>query len=231
MINFIQPVVWISLFLYLRESNIMVPLYYDTIRYTDYLISGIIVWRTITFIMSRIQKSIHSDRYIIRTVLFSPKGEGILFWSSIFSTVITAALIALVVLVAGIIVYGFSINMNNIILVLFIITLIIITHIGIAFILLSISFRFRDTRNFSFILTTVLGLISGVFFPPALFPYPINYLSYILPLTQGLDLLHTSALTSNNLNIQLLIIMGAEGSILFGVGRVLFRKQIRQFSQ
>jgi hypothetical protein len=44
----LQPILWLSIFLYLREEHIILNLYNNQIRYIDFLVLGIFVWRTVS---------------------------------------------------------------------------------------------------------------------------------------------------------------------------------------
>ena len=54
----LQPILWLSIFLYLREEHVILNLYNNQIRYIDFLVLGIFVWRTVSFILGKFQSSI-----------------------------------------------------------------------------------------------------------------------------------------------------------------------------
>lgn len=51
----LQPILWLSIFLYLREEQITLNIYDNQIRYIDFLVLGIFVWRTVSFILGKSQ--------------------------------------------------------------------------------------------------------------------------------------------------------------------------------
>jgi len=227
---FIQPLLWLTIFIFLRQTKIIIDMELGPVKYVDFLVIGIFTWRMVTFMIGYFPKSVQDERPVIRALLLAPSGESIIFWSSIFSTAFIAILIGIVIMLAGAIIYNVSIFLNNILIVLFVLLLIIIVHLGFAIIFFSFSIYIKDAKSIGFILTTIFGLFSGVFFPPQFFPVPMNQIAFILPMTQGITLLRDLTLYPNAmLNWNLLYALVVEAIIFFSYGRLLYKKKLRNF--
>ena len=219
----LQPILWLSIFLYLREEHIILNLYNHQIRYIDFLVLGIFVWRTVSFILGKFPSSIKEDASAIRSIIISPGGEKILIWSSIIATFSIAMIIGSCILLAAVLLYGFSIFLNHIIIAFLVFLLIIIIHFEIASIIVISHIHIKDMKSIGFITTTIFGLSAGVFFPVELFPPPFDNLAYVLPLTQGLTLMRELLLFPNLLpNMNLLFALLSETIILFISAIILY---------
>jgi len=221
----LQPILWLSIFLYLREEHIIINLYNNQIRYIDFLVLGILVWRTVSFILGKFPSSIKEDASAIRSIIISPGGEKILIWSSIIATFSIAMIIGSCILLAAVLLYDFSIFLNHIIIAFLVFLLIIIIHFEIASIIVISHIHIKDMKSIGFITTTIFGLSAGVFFPVELFPPPFDNLAYVLPLTQGLTLMRELLLFPNLLpNMNLLFALLSETIILFISAIILYKK-------
>jgi ABC-type polysaccharide/polyol phosphate export permease len=226
----LQPILWLSIFLYLREEHIIINLYNNQIRYIDFLVLGIFVWRTVSFILGKFPSSIKEDASAIRSIIISPGGEKILIWSSIIATFSIAMIIGSCILLAAVLLYDFSIFLNHIIIAFLIFLLIIIIHFEIASIIVISHIHIKDMKSIGFITTTIFGLSAGVFFPVELFPPPFDNLAYVLPLTQGLTLMRELLLFPNLLpNMNLLFALLSETIILFISAIILYKKNFQSY--
>ncbi|HET8794238.1 MAG TPA: hypothetical protein VFM31_10610, partial [Nitrososphaeraceae archaeon] len=161
----LQPILWLSIFIYLREEQIILNIYNSQIRYIDFLVLGIFVWRIVSFILGKFPSSIKEDSSAIRSIITSPGGEKILIWSSIISTFSIALIIGTSILITAVLLYNFSIFHNQIMIASLVFLLIIIIHFEIATIIVISRIHIRDMKSIGFITTTIFGLSSGVFFP------------------------------------------------------------------
>lgn len=226
----LQPILWLSIFLYLREEHIIINLYNNQIRYIDFLVLGIFVWRTVSFILGKFPSSIKEDASAIRSIIISPGGEKILIWSSIIATCSIAMIIGSCILLAAVLLYDFSIFLNHIIIAFLVFLLIIIIHFEIASIIVISHIHIKDMKSIGFITTTIFGLSAGVFFPVELFPPPFDNLAYVLPLTQGLTLMRELLLFPNLLpNMNLLFALLSETIILFISAIILYKKNFQSY--
>lgn len=226
----LQPILWLSIFLYLREEHIILNLYNNQIRYIDFLVLGIFVWRTVSFILGKFPSSIKEDASAIRSIIISPGGEKILIWSSIIATFSIAMIIGSSILLAAVLLYDFSIFLNHIIIAFLVFLLIIIIHFEIASIIVISHIHIKDMKSIGFITTTIFGLSAGVFFPVELFPPPFDNLAYVLPLTQGLTLMRELLLFPNLLpNMNLLFMLLSETIILFISAMILYKKNFKSY--
>jgi len=226
----LQPILWLSIFLYLREEHIIINLYNNQIRYIDFLVLGIFVWRTVSFILGKFPSSIKEDASAIRSIIISPGGEKILIWSSIIATFSIAMIIGSCILLAAFLLYDFSIFLNHIIIAFLVFLLIIIIHFEIASIIVISHIHIKDMKSIGFITTTIFGLSAGVFFPVELFPPPFDNLAYVLPLTQGLTLMRELLLFPNLLpNMNLLFALLSETIILFISAIILYKKNFQSY--
>ena len=226
----LQPILWLSIFLYLREEHIILNLYNYQIRYIDFLVLGIFVWRTVSFILGKFPSSIKEDASAIRSIIISPGGEKILIWSSIIATFSIAMIIGSCILLAAVLLYDFSIFLNHIIIAFLVFLLIIIIHFEIASIIVISNIHIKDMKSIGFITTTIFGLSAGVFFPVELFPPPFDNVAYVLPLTQGLTLMRELLLFPNLLpNMNLLFMLLSETIILFISAIILYKKNFQSY--
>ena len=90
----LQPILWLSIFLYLREEHIVLKSIHNQIRYIDFLVLGIFVWRTVSFIFGKIPK-FNKRRCICNTQHnnITRRRKKILIWSSIIATFSIAMII------------------------------------------------------------------------------------------------------------------------------------------
>ena len=221
----LQPILWLSIFIYLREEQIILNIYNNQIRYIDFLVLGIFVWRIVSFILGKFPSSIKEDSSAIRSIITSPGGEKILIWSSIISTFSIAIIIGASILITAVLLYNFSIFFNQIIVASLVFLLIIIIHFEIASIIVISRIHIRDMKSIGFITTTIFGLSSGVFFPVEFFPPPVDNIAYILPLTQGLTIMRELLLFPNLLpNINLMIALITETIVFFILAIFLYKR-------
>jgi len=224
----LQPILWLSIFIYLREEQIIVNTYNNQIRYIDFLVLGIFVWRIVSYILGKFPNSIKEDSSAIRSIITSPGGENVLIWSSIISTFSIAMIIGISILITAVLLYNFSIFLNQIMIASVVFLLIIIIHFEIACIIVISRIPLRDMKSIGFITTTILGLSSGVFFPVEYFPPPLDNIAYILPLTQGLTIMRELLLFPNLLpNIHLLTALIIETIVFFILSIFLYKKNFK----
>ena len=100
-----------------------------------------------------------------------------------------------------------------------------------AIVILSFSFQIKDAASTGFILTTILGLLSGVFFPVDLIPFPMSDIVYVLPLTQSLTVIRELTLVPDiTPNWPLIYILTAEALAFLTTGLILYKRNIRYMS-
>jgi ABC-type polysaccharide/polyol phosphate export permease len=226
----LQPLLWLIIFLYLREEQITLNLYNNQIRYIDFLVLGIFLWRIVSFILGKFPSSIKEDASAIRSIITSPGGEKILIWSSLVATFSIAMIIGACILLSAVLLYEFSIFFNQIIIAFLVFLLVIIIHFEIASIIVISHIHIKDMKSIGFITTTIFGLSAGVFFPVELFPSPFDNIAYVLPLTQGLTIMREMLLFPNLLpNLNLLILLLSEAFILFISAIVLYKKNFKSY--
>jgi ABC-2 type transport system permease protein len=148
----------------------------------------------------------------------------ILVGSSLYSMTFTSVRTIFHLLLA-IIVFGMQLGDINWLggLIVFLLTAMCFLSIGI----LSASFImvYKMGNPFGWLFGSVSGLLGGVFFPIAVLPPWIKWISYILPITYSLEGMRQSLLTSARLseilpNIAALAVFGI---LLFPVSLVIFR--------
>ena len=224
----LQPILWLSIFLYLREEQITLNIYNNQIRYIDFLVLGIFVWRTVSFILGKLPSSIKEDASAIRSIISSPGGEKILIWSSLVATFFIAMIIGVSILLTAVLLYDFSVFLNQIMIASLVFLLIIIIHFEIASIIVISHIHIKDMKSIGFITTTIFGLSAGVFFPVELFPSPFDNFAYVLPLTQGLTIMREMLLFPNLLpNMNLLSMLLFETIMLFIAAIILYKKNFK----
>ena len=142
----IQPILWLSIFLYLREEQITLSIYNNQIRYIDFLVLGIFLWRIVSFILGKFPSVIKEDVSAIRSIITSPGGEKILIWSSFVATFFIAMIIGTAILLTAVLLYDFSIFFNQIIIASLVFFLIIIIHFEIASIIVISHIHIKDIK-------------------------------------------------------------------------------------
>jgi ABC-type polysaccharide/polyol phosphate export permease len=226
----LQPILWLVIFLYLREEQITLNIYNNQIRYIDFLVLGIFLWRIVSFILGKFPSSIKEDASAIRSIITSPGGEKILIWSSLVATFSIAMIIGACILLSAVLLYDFSIFFNQIIIAFLVFLLVIIIHFEIASIIVISHIHIKDMKSIGFITTTIFGLSAGVFFPVELFPSPFDNIAYVLPLTQGLTIMREMLLFPDLLpNINLLVMLLSEALILFISAIILYKKNFKSY--
>jgi ABC-type polysaccharide/polyol phosphate export permease len=226
----LQPILWLVIFLYLREEQITLTIYNNQIRYIDFLVLGIFLWRIVSFILGKFPSSIKEDASAIRSIITSPGGEKILIWSSLVATFSIAMIIGACILLSAVLLYDFSIFFNQIIIAFLVFLLVIIIHFEIASIIVISHIHIKDMKSIGFITTTIFGLSAGVFFPVELFPSPFDNIAYVLPLTQGLTIMREMLLFPHLLpNLNLLIMLLSEALILFISAIILYKKNFKSY--
>ncbi len=226
----LQPVLWLIIFLYLREEHITITLYNHQIRYIEFLVLGIFLWRIVSFILGKFPSSIKEDAPAIRSIITSPGGESVLIWSSIVATFSIAMIIGACILLTAVLLYDFSVFLNQIFIAFLVFLLIIVVHFEIAIIILISHIHIKDMKSIGFITTTIFGLSSGVFFPVEFFPSPFDHFVYVLPLTQGLTILRELLLFPNFLpNLNLSVMLVSEAVILFTLIIFLYKKKFKSY--
>jgi ABC-type polysaccharide/polyol phosphate export permease len=224
---FLTPLIWLVLFLFLRGDKVTVSLPYGLIPYTAFIVLGIAVWRMVGFLFNKTTRFSQINRDTIKPILSLNYGKKTLFWSLITTNLISVLLLGLFVVSVGMLLYGFTIYLNNLPLAIIVLFLTLFSNLGIALILLSFSFDYRWIKDFSYILVTVFVLTSGVFFPAEYFPFPLNLVAFAFPLTQGVSLLHSLLLFENApFSVPIFITLLIETIVLFFLGKFLFFRKV-----
>jgi ABC-type polysaccharide/polyol phosphate export permease len=217
-----------SIFLFLRDEDISMEIGNSEIRYVDFLVLGIFVWRTSSFILGRLPTMIKEDAQAIRSIMSSQGGGKVLLWSCIATTFSIAMLVGASIILTAILLYNFSVFSNYTIYALIAFLLIIIVHFEIAIILFFSRIQKKNLKNIGFIATTIFGLFSGVFFPVESFPFPLDNIAYALPLTQGLSILRELLLYPNPMpDWHLSVMLSLETAFLFIITVILYKKSFK----
>ena len=224
---FLTPLIWLVLFLFLRGGKVTVSLPSGIVSYTSFIVLGIAVWRMVGFLFNKITRFSQINRDTIKPILSLSYGKKTLFWSLVVTNLITVLFLGLFIVSVGMLIYGFTFQLNNLPLSLLILVLTLFSNLGIALILLSFSFDYRWINDLSYIIVTIFVLTSGVFFPAEYFPSPLNLIAFIFPLTQGVSLLHALLLFENApFSVPIFIALLAETILLFFLGKFLFFRKV-----
>ena len=230
LIFFITPLLWLVVFLFIRQHHLKVILDNGTVRYIDFLVLGVMGWRTVSEIMSSISKSVSSERSALKALLTAPNGKNILFKATLISSTVISLIVGLFIVLVGIMIYDFSIYYNNFLLGAIVFLLLMIIHIGIGFLFVGLAAIKEGFYSLRYLLTALFAMMSGVFFPVNLYPEPLNHWAMILPFTQGMKLLHDLFLFENApLATNLLIILTIEAIVFFVLGYYMFKKNVMKY--
>jgi ABC-2 type transport system permease protein len=162
----------------------------ESIGYFQYLVPGII-GMTLLFTAAYAGMSVIMDKQFgfLKEVMVTPASRVSIVLGMIFGSATTSILQALVILMMSVLL-GFRLPFIYGILASFVIMLLIsMIFINIGLILSSI---LKDFHGFSTIINFIafpLFLLSGALFPVSNLPAPIRVLSYLDPLTYGVDAL------------------------------------------
>jgi ABC-type polysaccharide/polyol phosphate export permease len=223
----LQPILWLSIFLFLRESNTFLEIGNNDVRYVDFLVLGIFLWRIVSSIIGRFSSIVKEDMRTMRSVMITNGGKKVLMWSGITATLMLALIVGGIIILYSIFIYDFEILPNFLPYALLVFMLMIIIHFEIAIIVFILNIQKKSLNNLGFILTTLFALLSGVFFPVDLYPYPLNDISYAFPLTQSLSLMRELLLYQDvSINWNMLLLITLESIFLFILSFVLYKKKL-----
>ncbi len=157
------------------------------INYFNFLFSGILFSRTIHYTLVSLNETIRQEQYwgtIERLILF-PQDELITFlYSTATKFVFLIIEILLLVMISHFLGLYYSLLQIIFIFVFTIFSIILLLWIGI--LISSLTLLFPRGDNLVWLITILIDLLSGIYFPPELLPEPFCFIGKHLPTTSML---------------------------------------------
>lgn len=120
-------------------------------------------------------------------LIASPAPRGPLFLGRSLVHILDGLLSTLAALGLGVIFFHVDLSHANLALTAFCILLLCVTSCGLGLILGSLSLRTREAWTITSMVVIALYIFSGVNFPISILPGPLQFISYSLPLTRGIQ--------------------------------------------
>jgi len=223
--SLIQPLFFLA-FLGLGFNRMAVPGMQSGVNYIKFLVPGII-GMTLLFSSSMQGLSVLWDREFgfLKEIMVAPVGRVSIVLGRIAGGTTTAMIQGLLVLVVSIIM-GFRVrSVPNFLLALVFMVLIAFTFIGLGLIFAS---KMKDMQGFGLIVNFIifpLFFLSGALYPLNNLPVFVRVLSYIDPLTYGIDGLRGSMINVASHPVLLnLALMAAFSLVMLFLGAYFFEK-------
>jgi len=223
--SLIQPLFFLA-FLGLGFNRMAVPGMQSGVNYIKFLVPGII-GMTLLFSSSMQGLSVLWDREFgfLKEIMVAPVGRVSIVLGRIAGGTTTAMIQGLLVLVISIIM-GFRVrSVPNFLLALVFMVLIAFTFIGLGLIFAS---KMKDMQGFGLIVNFIifpLFFLSGALYPLNNLPVFVRVLSYIDPLTYGIDGLRGSMINVASHPVLLnLALMAAFSLVMLFLGAYFFEK-------
>lgn len=230
LVFFISPVLWIVVFLYLRHSKTEMHLPLGIVAYHNFLVLGLSIWRGVSQLLRSVAYGLSTEKSCLKTYFMLPKGKTSVFLSTLITAVTSCLAVSLIVIVVGSLFYNFRINLSGLILAFIVYILILLAHAGIGFIILSLTAIKYSMKSLIYVLTAIFALLSGVFYPASFYPQPLKSVAYLLPLTQGVQLIQNLLLFEHSyFDANLFIILLIMAFALFYVGYIMFKRNIHKY--
>lgn len=223
--SLIQPLFFLA-FLGLGFNRMAVPGMQSGVNYIKFLVPGII-GMTLLFSSSMQGLSVLWDREFgfLKEIMVAPVGRVSIVLGRIAGGTTTAMIQGLLVLVVSIIM-GFRVrSVPNFLLALVFMVLIAFTFIGLGLIFAS---KMKDMQGFGLIVNFIifpLFFLSGALYPLNNLPVFVRVLSYIDPLTYGIDGLRGAMINVASHSVLLnLALMAAFSLVMLFLGAYFFEK-------
>ena len=158
-------------------------------------------------------------------LIASPAPRGPLFLGRSFVHILDGLLSSLAALILGTIFFRIDLAQSNIALMILCILLISITTCGLGLVFGSLSLRSRDAWTITTMMAILLYILCGVNFPVDVLPKPLQFFSYGLPLTRGIQAARLAIAGANWSTIRPLFLGELEvGLIYICVGYLMFNR-------
>ncbi|UCC41410.1 MAG: ABC transporter permease [Candidatus Aminicenantes bacterium] len=213
-------------FLGLGFRRMAIPGVSEDLNYIQFLVPGII-GMSIIFSSTFAGMSVLWDREFgfLKEIMVAPVSRISVVLGRIAGGATTAMIQGALILGISIIV-GFKIlSVLSLLLAIIFMLLVAVTFIGMGLIIAS---KMRDMQGFGIIINFIifpLFFLSGALYPIENFPTLIRYISYLDPLTYGVDGLRAALLQVSSFSIVLnLVILGAFSLVMILLGAYFFEK-------
>ncbi|MEM0467540.1 MAG: ABC transporter permease [Candidatus Thermoplasmatota archaeon] len=211
-VSFVAMFVQISIFYYINKFVGTVPMYTD---YFSYVIIGLAINQLMQTTLTTYLQTMHNIYWSnwLEILLTSPVKTNTFFISVMIWNYLMVSINIAFYLIIGIFVFhaSFSISVQSLLLLLPIIVLLIISLSGIGLISASMFMLANAKGNIEPIgwaMTTLTGLVAGVYFPPDYLPTIIQSISKILPQTYAINairgiLINREEITSSDIQVSI----------------------------
>lgn len=213
-------------FLGLGFRRMAIPGIAEDVNYIQFLVPGI-MGMSIIFSSTFAGMSVLWDREFgfLKEIMVAPVSRISVVLGRIAGGATTAMIQGGLILGISIIV-GFKIlNILSLLLAIVFMLLIAVTFLGLGLVFAS---KMRDMQGFGIVMNFVifpLFFLSGALYPIENFPIPVRYISYIDPLTYGVDGLRASLLHVSSFSIVFdFLILGAFSIVMILLGAYFFEK-------
>lgn len=210
-VKVVFPLAQMLLFLFMgRLAGLQDPLY---------IVIGNILLLPATNGVSGVSMTISGERDFrtLPYLIASPASRGPLFLGRSLVHILDGLLSTLAALGLGVIFFHVDLSRANPGLTAFCILLLCVTSCGMGLILGSLSLRTREAWTITSMVVIALYIFSGVNFPIAILPKPLQFISYCLPLTRGIQAARL-ALSGASWNVVQALILG---ELLVGLAYIL----------
>ncbi|MEE9389824.1 MAG: ABC transporter permease [Candidatus Aminicenantaceae bacterium] len=213
-------------FLGMGFRRMAIPGIAEDMNYIQFLVPGI-MGMSIIFSSTFAGMSVLWDREFgfLKEIMVAPVSRISVVLGRIAGGVTTAMIQAVFILGISIIM-GFKIlSILSLLLAIIFILLIAVTFLGLGLIIAS---KMRDMQGFGIVINFIifpLFFLSGALYPIENFPTAVRYISYIDPLTYGVDGLRASLLHVSSFSIVFnFLILGAFSLVMVLLGAYFFEK-------
>lgn len=213
-------------FLGMGFRRMAIPGIAEDMNYIQFLVPGI-MGMSIIFSSTFAGMSVLWDREFgfLKEIMVAPVSRISVVLGRIAGGVTTAMIQAAFILGISIIM-GFKIlSILSLLLAIIFILLIAVTFLGLGLIIAS---KMRDMQGFGIVINFIifpLFFLSGALYPVENFPTAVRYISYIDPLTYGVDGLRASLLHVSSFSIVFnFLILGAFSLVMILLGAYFFEK-------
>lgn len=197
------------------------------ISYTLFLGPGILAIMSVGWGMSEGMNIIEDKKKLVKRLLVAPINRFSILVGKILATLTTQAIMMTVVIFVLMLYNNFS--LPKIFLTIFLLLLISAGFAGFGLLLASFFTRARAYQQISGFLMWVAFFLSGALFPITNLPVAMKYVTYINPLTYGVDFVRWSMIGLHEINLIIDILVVSLFSIVVIVyGSYLFNKNLRK---
>lgn len=193
--------------------------------YFPFVFIGILFSKTFDFTISCLTDAIRQEQHwgTLESVFLSPLKQNNVTFSLFTSKLLFFLLEFIIYLLIGILVFGFNISLTNFLILFIFFSITIFSFYGLGLMNAGYVLAFKRGDPSGWLVSTLVDLLSGVYFPLNILPGWIVKISYILPTTYALSFIRKLVL-EHKFSIIDLGVMVFCGIVFFISGRLCFSK-------